>query len=221
MAKLGTAIDTWMADNQLDASAIQCWTALEEFYGVVPCALMSMMSNGLNASACETDIAGTVSMLALQSASQQPAALLDWNNNFGDDPDKGVVFHCSNLPKDFFCEQHMDYHEIIAGAVGKTNTFGTICGRIKPGPFTYCRISTNDLAGRIDAYCGEGAFTDDALETFGGYGVCAIAEFQKLLAFICENGYEHHVAATMAPVGAAIAEALGKYLGWQVYRHQG
>ncbi|MEO8071468.1 MAG: fucose isomerase, partial [Acidobacteriota bacterium] len=98
MAKLGVVIDQWMEEKQLTASAIQCWTSMEEFYGVVPCTLMSMMSESLLPSACETDIAGLVSMYILQAASGQPAALLDWNNNYGSDPNRGVVFHCSNLP---------------------------------------------------------------------------------------------------------------------------
>ncbi len=219
MAKLGLAIDRWMKDKRLVATAIQCWTALEEFYGVVPCTLMSMMSNQLLPSACETDIAGLIGMYVLQAASRQPAALLDWNNNFGTDPNKGVVFHCSNLPKAFFSEQKMDYQEIIAGTVGKENTYGTIVGRISPGPFTYCRISTDDLTGRVVTYLGEGRFTEDKLDTFGGYGVIEVPNFQKLLQFICRNGYEHHVAATKAPVAAAIEDALATYLGWNVYRH--
>jgi len=220
MAKLGVAIDRWMRDKQLSATAIQCWTALEEFYGVVPCTLMSMMSNNLLPSACETDIAGLLGMYVLQAASGKPAALLDWNNNFGRDPNKGVVFHCSNLPKDFFAEQKMDYQEIIAGAVGKENTFGTIVGRISPGPFTYCRVSTDDLNGRMASYVGQGRFTEDKLDTFGGYGVIEVPEFQKLLHFICKNGWEHHVAATKAEVADAIEDALTTYKGWEVYNHR-
>ena len=45
MAKFGVAVDKWMKDTRLNATAIQCWTAMEEFFGVVPCTLMSMMSN--------------------------------------------------------------------------------------------------------------------------------------------------------------------------------
>ena len=220
MAKLGVAIDRWMKDKLLSATAIQCWTALEEFYGVVPCTLMSMMSNNLLPSACETDIAGLLGMYVLQAASGSPAALLDWNNNFSTDPNKGVVFHCSNLPKAFFGEQKMDYQEIIAGTVGKENTYGTIVGRISPGPFSYCRISTDDLSGRMSSYVGEGRFTEDKLDTFGGYGVIEVPNFQRLLQFICKNGYEHHVAATKASVADAIEDALSTYLGWEVYHHR-
>jgi L-fucose isomerase-like protein len=219
MARLGAAIDKWMGEAQLDATAIQCWTALEEFYGVVPCTLMSMMSDGQLASACETDVAGVVGMLALQYAAVQPAALLDWNNNYGEDPDKAVVFHCSNLPRSVFAEQKMDYQEIIAGSVGKENTYGTIVGRMKQSTFTYCRVSTDDLNGRIAAYVGEGELTNDLLNTFGGFGVVRVPRLQELLRYACENGFEHHVACTLSQVGDAVAEALGKYLGWSVYRH--
>ncbi|MEX0600388.1 MAG: fucose isomerase, partial [Rhodothermales bacterium] len=224
MAKLGVCIDRFMEDQGLSATAIQCWTSLEEFYGVVPCTAMSMMSDRLMASACEADIAGTLSMFVLQEAARVPAALLDWNNNYGDDPDKGVVFHCSNLPKAFFFESgedahRMDFQEIIAGSVGKENTYGTIVGRVAPGPFTFSRISTDDLEGRIRAYVGEGTFTEDELHTFGGYGVFHVENMQALLRHICENGFEHHVAATRATVAESVREALGNYMEWDVYHH--
>jgi L-fucose isomerase-like protein len=225
MAKLGVCVDRFISEQGLSATAIQCWTSLEEFYGVVPCTAMSMMSNKLMASACESDIVGTLSMYVLQEASRVPAALLDWNNNYGDHPDKGVVFHCSNLPKAFFeTEDHvdhrMDFQEIIAGTVGKENTYGTIVGRIAPGPFTYARVSTDEFTGTIRTYVGEGVFTDDQLQTFGGYGVFEVPRLQKLLAHICENGFEHHVAATRAEVATSVAEGLGKYLEWDVYLHE-
>ena len=224
MAKLGVCIDRFMEDQGLAATAIQCWTSLEEFYGVVPCTAMSMMSDRLMASACEADIVGALSMYVLQEAARVPAALLDWNNDYGDDPNKGVVFHCSNLPKSFFVDEgadahRMDFQEIIAGVVGKENTYGTIVGRIAPGAFTFARITTDDLEGRMRAYVGEGVFTSDTLRTFGGYGVFEVANMQELLRYMCESGFEHHVAATRARVAGAVREALGKYMDWEVYHH--
>jgi L-fucose isomerase-like protein len=225
MAKFGVAVDRWMKETRLSATAIQCWTAMEEFFGVVPCTVMSMMSNMLMSSACETDITGTVAMAAMAAASGMPSALVDWNNNYGEDPDKGVIFHCSNLPKDLFVnigetKPAMDYQAIIAGTVGRENTYGTVVGRLKASPFTYLRVSTDDAAGKIRAYVGEGEVTDDPLQTFGGYGVVRIPRFQKLLAHICENGFEHHVAVNPAQIAAGVREALGKYLGWEVYHHE-
>ncbi len=224
MAKFGAAVDGWMKQTRLSATTIQCWTAMEEFFGVVPCTLMSMMSNMLRSSACEVDVMGAVAMHALAQGSGKPSALVDWNNNYGEDPDKGVIFHCSNLPKDVFVNEgpgkpRMDYQEIIAGTVGKEGTYGTIVGRMKSTPFTFLRVSTDDSLGKIRAYTGEGELTADPLETFGGYGVCRIPRFQRLLAYICENGFEHHVAVNQSRMASGAKEALEKYFGWEVHHH--
>jgi L-fucose isomerase-like protein len=190
------------------------------------------MSNDLMPSACETDITGVLGMYAMALASQKPSALVDWNNNYGEDPDKAVIFHCSNLPKGVFTDQEdpnlisaddipvMDFQEIIAGTVGKENTFGTVVGRVRAEPFTYCRLSTDDFSGKILAYVGEGELTSDPLKTFGGYGVVQVPRLQALLQYICENGFEHHTAINLSQSAAAVNEALGKYLGWDVYYHQ-
>ena len=107
-------------------------------------------------SACEVDICGVIGMHALRLASGTPSALLDWNNNYGDDPNKAVCFHCSNLPKHFFVDVKMDFQAIIAGTVGKENTFGTCVGRVKSGPMAYARFSTNDRTGKIGAMLATG-----------------------------------------------------------------
>jgi len=222
MAKLAMVTDDWIAEHELDGTAFQCWTAMEEFYGVVPCTVMSMLGNKLIPSACETDITGLIGMYAMVLASGRPSALLDWNNNYGDDPNKGVVFHCSNLPQDFFGGQaEMDYQAIIAGTVGKDNTYGTLNGPILPTDITYCRVSTDDYNGRIRAYMGEAQITNDPVQTFGGYGVIEMPKFQKLLRYICEQGFEHHVAINPTKVASAIYEATTKYLDWDVYLHEG
>ena len=219
MAKLGAVVDDWMREADVTVSAVQCWTSMEEFFGVVPCTVMSMMSNDLMPSACEVDVCGTVSMYALTLASESPSALLDWNNNYGDDPDKAVCFHCSNLPKHFFDDVRMDYQEIIAGTVGKENTFGTMVGKVKAGPMSFARFSTDDRNGRVRGYVGEGRFTKDPLTTFGGAGVVEIARLQELLSHICRTGFEHHVAGNFSTVADAVHEATTRYLGWEVLRH--
>jgi L-fucose isomerase-like protein len=221
MAKLGAVIDQWMKATDLQISAVQCWTSLEENLGVVPCTVMSMMSDSLLSSACEVDVCGVLGMHALQLASETPSALLDWNNNYGNDPNKAVCFHCSNLPKHFFKDVKMDYQAIIAGTVGKENTFGTCVGKVKSGAMCFARFSTDDASGRIRGYTGSGRFTDDPLETFGGAGVVEIPGLQKLLRYICEKGFEHHVAANFSSVAPAVHEATMRYLDWEMYAHAG
>ena len=220
MSKLGVVIDGFMTSHELTISSVQCWTSMEEYFGVVPCTVMSMMSENLIPSACETDTMGTLSMYALGLASETPSALLDWNNNYGDNPDKAVCFHCSNLPKHFFKEVKMDFQQIIAGTVGKENTYGTLDGTVKAGAMSFARFSTDDFNGCITGYVGEGRFTDDPLQTFGGAGVVEIPKMQELLRYICENGFEHHVAANFSTVASPVMEAAEKYLGWTMHRHR-
>ena len=219
MAKLGAVVDEWMAATEVAISAVQCWTSIEENLGVVPCTIMSMMSDSLLSSACEVDICGVLGMHALRLASQTPSALLDWNNNYGSDPNKAVCFHCANLPKHFFRSVKMDFQQIIAGTVGKENTYGTVVGLIKPENMSFARFSTDDTAGRMRGYVGQGRFTDDPLNTFGGAGVVEIPHMQKLLQFICERGFEHHVAANLSSVAASVYEASTRYFGWDMHWH--
>ncbi|NVM29993.1 MAG: fucose isomerase [Candidatus Helarchaeota archaeon] len=212
IAKLAIVVDQWIEEYELDAIAFQCWTAIEDYLGVAPCAILSILSNNIIPAACEVDVTGALSMLALALASGSPAALLDWNNNYGTDPDKAVAFHCSNLPADILRNPKMDAH--FSESFQADSGYGTISGRILPGPFTFARISTDDVEGLIMYYTGEGDFTDDELATFGGFGVMEIPYLQELLQEICLSGFPHHFAACRGNVSHIIDEALGTYLGF-------
>jgi len=219
MAKFGVALTRWMTDLDIQATALQCWNSIQKNYGINVCTLMSMMSDALMPSACEVDITGVASMYALQLATGQPAALVDWNNNYAGDPNKCVLFHCGNFAKSFFKEARMAYADILATTLGQENTYGAINGRVPAGPMSYARISTDDVDGVIRAYCGDGNFTDDALQTFGSRAVVEVPNLQALLKHICRNGFEHHAAMAAAPSAAILAEAFNTYFDWDVYQH--
>ena len=219
MARLGVAIASFIEEHDLDACAIQCWTSIQQNYGVAPCAVMSMLSDSLTPAACEVDVCGALSMYALQLASASPSAILDWNNNYGDAPDKCVCFHCSNIPAQLLERPRMGVHEILAGAVGRENAYGVCNGRIKAGPITFASLMTDDTAGAVRAFVGEGRFTDDPIETFGGYGVLEVAGLQGLMRHICQGGFEHHVAVNFANSADVLHEAFTRYLDIDTYRH--
>ncbi len=221
MAKFAVVLDAWMDELGLTATAIQCWSSMQKNYGVNVCTIMSMMSEQMMPSACEVDIAGVVSMYGLQLASGRPAALVDWNNNYGTDPDKCVFFHCGNWAKDFLPDIRIGTAPILGTVLGEANTVGALAGRTPAGPVTFGRISTDDLTGTIKAYVGDGEFTNDPLDTFGTKAVVRIQKLPELMQFICRSGFEHHAAMTGAHCAASVAEALETYLGWQVHRHVG
>ena len=219
IAKLDVVLADFMEENSLDASAIQCWTSLQKNYGCNVCTSMSMMSENMLPSACEVDVTGTLSMYAMQLASGSPSALVDWNNNYADDDTKCVLFHCGNWAKSFLPDIQISTAPIIGTSVGTENTYGALEGRTPASPLTYGRISTDDCKGVIKAYVGEGELTNDALNTFGNRAVAKIDDLQGLMQYVCRNGFEHHVVMNASKTASVLKEAMGNYLGWDVYQH--
>jgi L-fucose isomerase-like protein len=220
MARLGVVLTDWMDELGLDATAIQCWSSMQQNFGVNCCTLMSMMSERFLPSACEVDITGVVTMYALQLASGTPSALVDWNNNYGRDPDKCVLFHCGNWAKSFLAEAKIETAPILGSVLGEQNTYGAMSGRTPAGPLTFARVSTDDCSGRIRGYVGEGMFTADPLATFGTRAVAQVPRLQHLMRYICKHGFEHHAAMNASHCAAPFAEALETYLRWDLYRHE-
>ncbi len=221
IAKLDVVLNDFMDENDLDANAIQCWTSLQQNYGCNVCTSASMFSEGMIPSACEVDVTGTLSMYALQLASGSPSALVDWNNNYADDDEKCVLFHCGNWAKSFLPDIEISNAPILGTTVGVENTYGALDGRTPASPLTFGRISTDDTKGIMKAYVGDGELTDDELKTFGNRAVAKIPDLQGLMQYVCRNGFEHHVVMNASHTSAALKEAFENYMGWEVYHHNG
>ncbi len=219
-ARFGLAVERWIEENDIQTSAIQCWESIEKNYGCAACVTMSMMGEKLMPSACEVDVAGAISMYALALAAQTPSALLDWNNNFGKDRNKVVCTHCSNYPKSFFNNDiEIGSLDILGTVLGQEDTFGAVKGKVAPGDMTYFRISTDDRHGVIKSYLGEGRITDDPYKMDGGIAVCEIPDLQVLMNFMVKEGFEHHVGMVRGNVSEILDEAIGNYMGWDIYTH--
>ena len=219
IAKLDVVLNDFVEQNSLDATAIQCWTSIQQNYGCNVCTSMSMMSENMLPSACEVDVTGTLSMYAMQLASGSPSALVDWNNNYADDENKCVLFHCGNWAKSFLPDIEISTAPILGTTVGEENTYGALSGRTPASPLTFGRISTDDSKGIIKAYIGEGRLTDDALNTFGNRAVAQIPNLQGLMQYVCRNGFEHHVVMNASKTAGILKEAFENYMGWDVYEH--
>lgn len=221
MSKLDVVLNDFMKENDLDANAIQCWTSLQQNFGCNVCTSSSMFSEGMIPSACEVDVTGTLSMYALQLASGSPSALVDWNNNYAEDDEKCVLFHCGNWAKSFLPDIEISNAPILGTSVGVENTYGALDGRTPSSPLTFGRITTDDPKGLMKAYVGNGELTDDELNTFGNRAVAKIHDLQGLMQYVCKNGFEHHVVMNASQTSAALKEAFENYMGWEVYHHNG
>lgn len=219
-AKLALTLESWLSANAIDAAGVQCWTSIQENYGCAACVTMSMCGEKLLPCACEADVCGVTGMYAMSLATGNPSALLDWNNNYGDDRDMCVCTHCSSYPKSFMGgDIEISNLDVLGEALGHDRCFGGVKGKVAAGPMTFFRVSTDDPRGVIRAYLGEGDFTDDPFDMAGGIAVCRIPKLQKLTKHMCRNGFEHHTGMVRSHCADIIAEAVETYLGWELYYH--
>ena len=222
VAKFGVAVDRWVKANKVDALALQCWDSLETNFGCAACVNMAMLGEVGVPCACETDLAGAVSMLALRLATNAAPALADWNNNFAEDRNKCVCTHCGNFPRSFIGNNDLKLTPlgVLGRTLGKIRTFGAIDAKVSAGDFTYFRISTDDAEGKIRAYVGEGTITDEPYGMDGCIAVTKVNNLQSLMKHICRHGFEHHVGLVRGKAAAILEDALDNYLGWDLYVHE-
>ena len=219
LSKLGVVLDELIEKDCLQGIAIRCWLELQGQLGISPCVLLSELNERGIAAACEVDIGSAVTMRALALAAGTPSTCLDWNNNYYDHPDKCILFHCGPVPQSMMRGKgHIEDHAILATAVGKGCSFGCNVGRIKPAPMTFGNLLTEN--GRLRMYLGEGEITRDVVppEFFGTAGVAKIKNLQDVLIMIGREGFRHHVGVVNGLVCEALAEALEKYLGYDIIR---
>ena len=222
IVRLGVVLDAIIEEYRLDALAMRCWIELQQQLGISACVLLGELNNRGIPAACEVDIGNAVSMNALHLASGSPAACLDWNNNYADEDDKRILFHCGPVPKSLMTGPgRIADHAILANSVGQGRGFGCHVGRIAPSAFTFASMVTDQ--GRLRFYLGEGEFTSDPIpeEFFGCAGVAKIERLQDVLLHVGYKGYRHHVSTTPGLVQTPVREALEHYLGFDVTLPQG
>lgn len=220
-AKLQIVMEKFMDDHKCVAAAVQCWDSVQLNYQCAACLPMSMINEKGRAMACETDVTGAVAMYAMSLASGEPSGYLDWNNNYEDERDKCILIHCSSYPKSFMgTEMEISNLDILGNSLGHDKCFGACKAKVAPGDMTFAKVSTDEFKGVVKAYVGEGVFTDDSVDTVGAPATVKIENLQKLLDYMCKNGYEHHVGMNRSNVADVLDEAFSNYMGWEVYRHR-
>lgn len=215
--KLGLVLDEIIENYHMDAIAIRCWIELQQQLGISPCVLLGALNNDMLPSACEVDLGSAISMYLLSRVSGEPPVCLDWNNNYANEEDKCILFHCGPAPKAIMQDRgQVTDHAILETTLGKGCSYGPHVGRIMPMDFTFANLLTQD--GAINVYLGQGRFTPDPVPVnfFGVAGVAEVNHLEDVLMYIGRKGHRHHVNLTRGQYQTPLREALGHYLGYQV-----
>lgn len=217
IVRLGAVLDALVTEYAMDAIALRCWIELQQQIHISPCVLLGEMNDRGIPAACEVDVANAVAMYALAQASDGPPSCLDWNNNYADDEDKCILFHCGPVPPSMMtCKGRITDHDILANSVGKGAGYGCNVGRIAASEFTFGSMTTD--SGGLKFYLGQGAFTNDPVpaDFFGCSGVAHIQGLQDVLLYVGRHGYRHHVSIVPGTVQDSVREAFDRYLGYDV-----
>lgn len=216
LAKVSAAIDQYLDEYHFECVSLRCWEEMQSELGIAPCVLLSELNDRGVVASCEMDLCNAVGMYALQLATEGPAMCLDWNNNYGDDPDKVILFHCGPIAQSLMeGPGTVTDHKMFAKANPGCG-WGSNEGRIAAFPMTYSCVKTEN--GRVSLYLGEGRFTGEPIEAgyFGCGGVAQIPGLQKKLLTIGRAGFRHHCVAARGHVEAVLREAFQTYLGYDL-----
>ena len=217
IARLGVVIDRLIAEYNLDAIAIRCWDELQKRYGVAPCLILGELNERGIAAACELDVTNAVMMRAVGLAANHPVMLLDVNNNYEDDPDRVIFFHCGPAPASLMRGRgEIREHLMFKKSYGEGSGVGINHGRYIADDVTIGSFKTE--GGRLSAFVAEGELTDDSLpEVFFGCGtVFKKKNAGEMLNYMAKNGYRHHVAITRGHTASAVVEAFRNYLDYDI-----
>lgn len=215
LAKMAVVIDEYIDEYKLDAIALRCWNEMETYLRVCPCVLLSELNNRGIVASCEVDMCSALTMRAMSLASKQPTTVLDWNNNYGDDENKVILFHCGPVAQSLMSAKGTVTEHKMFAKVDPGSGWGCNEGRIDAFDMTFSNCQTKD--GKIIVYASEGVMTADPIEDgyFGCAGVAEIPDLQNKLIKLAKGGFKHHTSIGKGHYKEILKEAFTTYLGYE------
>jgi L-fucose isomerase-like protein len=216
LAKISVVIDEYIEEYHLDALTLRCWNEMETILRVCPCVLISELNDRGIVCSCEIDLTSAITMRAMALASEKPTACLDWNNNYGDDENKVILFHCGPVAQSLMDGIGLVTEHKMFAKGDPGSGWGSNEGRIKAFPMTYSNGFTED--GKLKVYAAEGNFTGEPIEEsfFGCGGVAEIPDLQNKLIKLAKGGFKHHTTVGVGHMADILKEAFSTYLGYEI-----
>jgi L-fucose isomerase-like protein len=207
VAALKVAMKNLAGKYRCRAVAIQCWTALQDITGIMPCLANAMLTDEGLPTVCETDIHGAITAVMMQAASHGSGVpfFADVTVRHPENDNAELLWHCGNFPyslakKDVLAQAGCSkYHG---------NTFGICEWELKEGELTVARFDGDH--GKYSLLIGE-AKTTSGPKNVGSYVWIEVDNWAKWEHRLVEGPYIHHVCAVYGKCGELLYEAC-KYI---------
>lgn len=217
-AKLELALKQFAEEKKLSGLGVQCWTAIQEIYGISPCYAMGRLtSQGIMAS-CEVDIYGALTMLIqyLASLRTTPPHFIDWTIQHQEKDNVFLAWHCGNAPPSIVCEGcrvRIREQSVLSVVLGREKSMGTAEFQLKPGVVTICRLVEYDGEFKMLVTRGEIEKADQELR--GSWSWVRVPDLDLLYRVLVEEGFIHHASLIHGDYVKPITDAC-RFLGIEV-----
>lgn len=207
IAALKTAMLALVKKYRCNAVAIQCWNALQDEIGIMPCAANSLLNEMGIPTVCETDIHGAITALMVEAAALDDTRsfFADWTVRHPTNDNAELLQHCGPWPISVAKERP---------SIGYPVAFdfpGSVSAEAKHGEITLARFDGDH--GVYSLLLGKAKGVDGPY-TKGTYLWVEVENLKRLEAKIVEGPYIHHCVGIHKDVVAVLYEAC-KYLGIQ------
>ncbi len=204
MAGLMTTIREWADAEGLSAIAIQCWSAMQDAMGIMPCFIDSELTGLGLPVGCETDVHGAVTSVMLQAAVRNttPTFFADLTIRHPENDNSELLWHCGPFPTCLAaegCQPAVSGHYILeSGDPGVTDC------HIKGGDVTIARFDGDHgeyslLMGHARGCAGP--------HNRGTYVWVEVNDWPLWEEHIIRGPYIHHVANVHGQAAPVLYEA--------------
>ncbi|WP_173443229.1 L-fucose/L-arabinose isomerase family protein [Selenomonas ruminantium] len=205
VAGLYVAMKHLLARYHCNAGAIQCWNALQQELGIMPCAANALLNEVGVPMVCETDIHGAVTALLVEAASreQKRSFFADWTIRHPDIENGELLQHCGPWPISVAKETPKLTYPLAFDYPG------SLTAEAKHGKITLARFDGDN--GSYSLLLGNAKGVDGP-NCMGTYLWIEVENIKRLEAKIVEGPYIHHCVGIHEDVVPILYEAC-KYMG--------
>jgi L-fucose isomerase-like protein len=215
IAGLEYALAQFAAEKKLSGIGVQCWTAMQEVYGISPCYAMGRLTDRGIMTSCEVDIYGVLTMLIqyLTSLETTVPHFIDWTIKHQEQENVFLAWHCGNAPPSLVSESSkvtLSYQSVLGKTLGIDRSHGTGEFQLKPGEVTLCRLQEHD--GQFKMLLARGKAIPSQQELRGSWSWVEVPDLDMLYNTLVKEGFTHHASMIHGDFLQPITDACN-YLG--------